>query len=314
LILDKIIKGGNMTVKTEEIKQTSNQENPAEPEKQTALVLAEEPKKKSGKKTGRKKVDNDGYGEFPDLAKLMNTSEESLKREFFLFQVKKLMSKLGRVIVRYNETEKELERIFVNSSELGVGEVVVSPVYLSTTARLIRKNGLTDLFVRSLIDFPFGESSLKSKIADIRDSLGAGVDGITVVLPNVLCEKENVKELKKQVKKFGRSFKKGVSVALNATDLSDDALCHAVKVIEKSRIEKLTLLFGETAQPELVKRLTAINLVKGDLNISALANVDSAEGMTELFRLGVDSILTPFADRIGEELIKRFKIEGVNLR
>lgn len=309
-----------MTVKTEEIKDKNKNENPVSDQaeksekSETALVIATETKKKSGKNNSRKKVDNDGYGEFPDLAKLMNASEESLKREFFLFQVKKLMSKLGRVIVRYNETEKELERIFVNSSELGIGEVVVSPVYLSTTARLIRKNELNDLFVRSIIDFPFGESSLKSKIADIRDSLGAGVDGITVVLPNVLTEKENIRELKKQVKKFGRSFKKGVSVALNATDLSDDALSRAVKVIEKSRIEKLTLLFGETAQPELVKRLTAINLVKGDLSISALANVDTAEGMTELFRLGVDSILTPFADGIGEELIKRFKIEGVNLR
>lgn len=271
-------------------------------------------KKTDGKSEKEKKEEKDGYDEFPDLAALMNTTVEALKDEFFLFQIRKLMSRMGKVIVRYNVSEKELERFFVNSSLLELGEIVVSPVYLQSCAKQIEKNRLHNLRVGSLIDFPFGESSLKSKMADIRDSASFDADDITVVMPSVTTAEENANILKKQAKKISRSYRKGAGIALNATDLTDDQIKRAIKTAERTKLSFITFIFGETALSELVNRMTFINSIKGNKKIKVLANVDSAEGIMQLFKLDVDVILTPYADVIGKELIERFNVKGVKLR
>ena len=38
------------------------------------------------------------------------------------------------------------------------------------------------------------------------------------------------------------------------------------------------------------------------------------EAVMELFKMGAETILTPYADDIGEELLKRFKIKCLKLR
>lgn len=276
--------------------------------------IASKRKKANGKSEKEKQNAKDDYDEFPDLAALMNTTVEALKDEFFLFQIRKLMGRMGKVIVRYNVPEKELERCFVNSSLLELGEIVVSPVYLQSCAKQIEKNHLHNLRVGSLIGFPFGESSLKSKTADIKDSANFDADDITVVIPSVTTTAENAKILKKQAKKIGRSYRKGAGIALNATDLTDDQIKRAVKTAERTKLSFITFIFGETALSELVNRMTFINSIKGNKKIKVLANVDSAEGIMQLFKLDVDVILTPYADVIGKELIERFNVKGVKLR
>ncbi len=278
-----------------------------------ATELTKKPKKSRADKNSSGKTRN-MFDDFADLAKLLNIPLEEMRDEFYLFQIRKLMGKMGKVIARRNPTPKQLEKIFINSSLLGMGEMLVSPVYLDTCGEQVEKHGLENLPVYSLIDFPFGESSLKSKMAEIKASINSGVDGVTVVIPAILTTPDYVKDFKKQAKKIGKSFRDSAGIALNATDLTDEQLKIAIKMTERTKLSYITLLFGETALPELIERITFINTLKGNKKIKVLANVDSAEGIMQLFKLGVDTILTPFADGIGAELVKRFKIKGVNLR
>ncbi len=286
---------------------------------ETGLVpygTVDEGKKKKPKKSKKTDSEKDGgiFDDFPDLAALMNVSVQELKEEFFLFQIRKLMGKMGKVIVRHSLTDKQVEKIFLNSATLKMGEILVSPVYIPTCARQVQKNDLHSLPVCTLIDFPFGESSLKSKIADIKDSVNSGVDGVTVVIPSVLTTPDYARDFKKQAKKIAKGYPNCAGIALNATDLTDEQIKRAVKTVEKTNLNSITFMFGETALPELKEKMAFINTVKGDKKIKVLANVDSAEAVMALFKLDVDTILTPYADEIGEALIKRFNIKSVNLR
>ncbi len=254
------------------------------------------------------------FDEFPDLAKLMNVPLRELKEEFFLFQVRKLMSKMGKVIVRYNIPNKQLEKVFLNCSTLEMGEILVAPVYIPACANQVNKHDLYHLPVFSLIDFPFGESSVKTKLAEIKGCINEGVDGVNVVIPSVYTTPDLAREFKKQAKKIAKSIRGGAGISVNATDLNEEQLKRAVKMTEKTKLNFITFIFGETTLPTLVEKMAVINSVKGDKKIKVLANVDTAEGVMQLFKLGVDVILTPYADEIGEELIKRFKIKGVKLR
>ena len=53
--------------------------------------------------------------------------------------------------------------------------------------------------------------------------------------------------------------------------------------------------------------------MKGDKKIFVFANVSSPEGIIALFKNQVDKILTPFADDIGKDLLKRFKVKSIKL-
>lgn len=321
-------------VSNEEQAETAQEKNQIKPYKNE--VSACESEKENKKTSDSKGKDEDGeeneqeiYEEMlPDLAKLMNVSLSKLKDEFFLFQIRKLMGKLGKLIVRFNLSEAEIEKILYNSNELEMGEVVISPAYLPVCGRKVKKHRMNDLYINTLIDFPFGENSFKSKLNNVRESIRAGVDGVSVMMPNLLATPENIKIFKKQVKKIGRCYKYNSNVVINATDLSEQEIQRVFKLITKTKLKGVVFAFGEATLEEVKSKITIANKLRGVgeakksrrknklsvKNMAVIANVDRADAINELFKLHVDKIITPYADQIGEELIKRFKIKSIKLR
>ncbi len=269
------------------------------------------------KKSGRRKKENiraDDYSEFPSLAQLMGISVEQLKDEFFLFQIKKLMSKMAKTVIRYGVSEKEMEKLFCNAKALEMDEIVVAPAFLPACVRQVKKLGDEGFKVGAIIDFPFGESTYKSKISGMKDCIKLGVDDITVMMPSMLVCKENIKEFRKQSAKIGKMYRGFAGIALNASDLNEEQIELAIKSINRTKLAFLTFVFGSASIDEVKLKMNIVNKYKDKKVIFALANVDSAEGIMTLFSNGVDKILTPFADKIGEELIKKFKIKSVKLK
>jgi len=91
----------------EELVQAPSENLPAVQEKK-AVKKKETSAVDKVKDAERSCVEKDVYEKFPDLARLMNTTVENLRDEFFLFQIRKLMSKIGKVVVRHSVTENEL--------------------------------------------------------------------------------------------------------------------------------------------------------------------------------------------------------------
>jgi len=251
---------------------------------------------------------------FPHLASLFNKSVAEVKEECFVYQIRKFMSRLGKVVVRYNVPEPELEKIFLNADALKIGGILVAPIYLPACARQSKKHRLGHVKVGSLIDFPFGESSFKGKIASVREGMKIGVDTVGVTIPNMLLESENIKQYKSQVKKVGKLFKEGSGIVLNATDLSEDSIKKALKIANRTKLTSVTFAFGEATLEQVKLKLDVVNKYRGSKKINVLANVDRAEAVTEMFKLNVDMILTPYADDIGKDLFNKFKITSIKLR
>lgn len=271
-----------------------------------ALATVKEPKK-----TKDKGVD---FSPFFALAQLLNVTVEQVKDECCLYQVRNLMSRMGKVIVRYNVSDSELGDVLRNVNALQIKETLVSPAYIPACAKQVGKHGLHSLYIGTVIDFPFGESTFKSKLADIKDSVSAGVDGVTVVFPAMLLEKDKQKQFKKQVKKIGKFYKKDAGIALSAMDIDEEAVKFAFKTVEKSKVGGITFIFGETDENSLKLKMAAINKYRGKKAVKVMGNVSHPEAVMELIKFKVDEILTPFADEIGKDLIKRFKIKSVKLR
>ncbi len=277
---------------------------------QNGLVAVENSLSETAEKKIRKGED---FSAFNALANLLNTSVEKIKDECCLFQVRKLMSKLGQVIVRYDVSDAKIGKIIKNCLNLEVSEVLVSPAYLEACLKQTNKHKLQSQNVCAFIDFPFGESSLKGKLTDLRNSVNFGVDGATVMMPNVLLSQDKIKVFKKQAKKFGKAINKQTGVAVNATDISEDAIKNAIRAVDKTKLSFITFVFGDTPEDQIKSKIKAIYKHKSKKEIRILGNVCSPEAVMALFKMGVDKILTPYADEIGKELVKRFKIKSVKL-
>lgn len=251
---------------------------------------------------------------FPLLSSLFNKTVKEIKEECFVYQIRKFMSRLGKVVVRYNVPDPELEKIFLNADALKLGGILVAPIYLPACKKISKKHRLSHVSVGSLIDFPFGESSFKGKVASVREGMKIGIDTVHVTIPNMLLESENIKQYKSQAKKIGKLFKEGSGIILNATDLSEDSIKKALKIAARTKLTSVTFSFGEATLEQVKSKLDVVNKYRGSKKIYVLANVDRAEAVTELLKLSVDMILTPYADDIGRELVRRFNTESVKLR
>ena len=165
----------------------------------------------------------------------------------------------------------------------------------------------------ALIDFPFGESSLKSKLLSVKECISFGVDSVTVMTPNLLMDKAKIKELKKLIKKLGKFKSVSRGVAISAMDVNTSEIKTLMKFVEKFKINHVTFIFGNVTAEELTNKILEIKKFKGKKELRILANVDTIEAVNELTKLDVDVILTPFADEIGKELVKKFKIKRIKL-
>lgn len=269
------------------------------------------PKKQKQKDTTKYDADFSG---FYALAELMNMSIDEALDKCCMFQVKNLMSKMGKVIVRYNVSNDEIAKILFNTSALGVSETLFAPAYLQSCKNEINRNPELNQKIGVIIDFPFGEGEFKSKCVGIKESIKEGVDSVTVMIPLLLLDKDRVNELKKQLKKISKFRGVERGIAVSCAELNEGQIKLLSKMTDRYKLSFITLVFGNVSEDELIEKVGVFSKYKGKKQLKVLANVDSARGITELFKLNTDVILTPYADEIGKELIERFKIKSLKLK
>ncbi len=254
------------------------------------------------------------YGDVYSLSLLLGENVADLKEDFCLFQIKKFMSRIGKAIVRYTGNDEQLEKICLNSAKTGTGGLFIAPTHVQAVKKIINKNAGLELEVVSVVDFPFGEGTLKSKLGEIKESQKAGVDGVLITMPTVLTLPEKVKEYKVQSKKYVRAFRGASGLAFNASDLTEEDFLRVVKFAGKSKAEYFTLLFGDSTYEFVKEKIALVQKLRENKKVFVMANVKTAEVAKELYSMGVDRILTPFADEIAKELLKRYGIKKVKLR
>ena len=105
-----------------------------------------------------------------------------------------------------------------------------------------------------------------------------------------------------------------MDIAISAQELTEEKIKSVVKAVEKSKVDGVTLVFGDASENEITEKIAYIKKYKRTKTLKILGNVLSEKGLTALFNLGVDGVLTPYADEIGKDLFKDFNIKTVNLR
>ncbi len=252
------------------------------------------------------------FSEIEDLAKLFNKSVEQIKDESCMYFIKDLTQKMGKVMVKINLKAEELENSLANCLMTGIGEMLVSPAYIASVKRVNKKKDLP-IKVLSAIDFPFGENLFKSKILDAKNSFKMGVDGVSVMISPSSLGEGFFRKTKTQIKKLARTYKNKLTLAITASELSDEQLRLFFKIVERFKNTSLLFVFGDEAKQKVIEKVQSIK-ARSRRSIKVLANIDSAETAIELLSLGVEYIYTQSADGIAKSLVERFNVKSVNLK
>ncbi len=258
--------------------------------------------------------ENEGFDNalLSDLALLLNSTVKDIKEDCYLYQIKKFFSKISDVNVRFDVTNSEIEKQLVNCENLNLGDVLISPVYLATCNKISKKNDFNTHY-SVIIDFPFGESDFNTKKVAVKDCKKFGVNSITVTLPSVLALPERIKEFKKQTKKIGVMADIPIGVALNASDMTEDRIKDAVKIADKTKVDFITFIFGESSHDVIIKKMKLASKYANKKIINVLGNIDRADIVGNLIKLNVNTIYTPFAHDIAKEIIERFKVTKIKV-
>lgn len=249
------------------------------------------------------------YKDFSVFAEIRGKTENEIVVECKMFEIRKVMEKLSVSVVRNDLSEKEKTALIEYALFCGMKSVVASPCYLDSVIAAI-KRAKKDMNLISVVDFPFGEASEKSHIADIKDSVKKGVDGIISVFSASLFNSEDFKVTKKRLKKIGKI--KGISkyFGVSAIDLNEGGIKRLVKCAAKYPVSGVALLFGDAKENEIAARINEIKAAGLKKPLTIFASVKDLSGVKFSNSLGADEIITPFAKEIGEELMDKFGVSG----
>lgn len=241
-----------------------------------------------------------------DLAKVLGKTESGMKKEFYVYQIKKLMAKLGKTVER-ETVSGEFVKDFGLLCEFGVGETIVSPSYYNECREAEKKNKKSGVKFCALIDYPNGESSFKAKIADVKDAVKNGVDAIIAVMPTNAVSLSRLSEEKYRINKLSKVAKNSFGVGVNAKIDSDD-FRKVLKAVEGVNAKKLVLLCDGMEFSAVKRVVSEATDFKGDKELCVLTNTKQLEELSALLESGADKVYSPFVIEIGNRLLDKFGV------
>lgn len=248
------------------------------------------------------------------LATLLDISEQEVYENCCISHIKEFLSSIGLLVVRYGIENKEAEKKINNAETLSLEGIYLSPAYFKNFTNLKEKAKIQRNLLKGFIDFPFGESTLKSKLDGIREAKRSGIEDAIVMIPSNLLFAENKKELNLTIKKIGKLTKGKGGIAFSGTDFDPNNLKKLFKFIARRKIKEITLVFGDVSYEEFREKLNTVFDVKGsEVVVNVCGNVQTKEAVMELKKLKVNKIITPYAIEIGEDLLKTFDIKKIKL-
>ncbi len=250
-----------------------------------------------------KKIKSDKF----DLAKVLGKTESGMKAEFYVYQIKELMQKVGKAFDTKQVSVPEIHESYAEISKLGACEMLVSPIYASECAKAEKKNPSGAKF-GAIIDYPFGESSFKAKMVELKNCIKSGFDSITVTFPTSAAYLNKLNSERSVVVKLAKKCKVPFGVAINS-DMPMEDVRKLLKAIANSKISFITLLLDKLDNVSILDYFEEISVYKGKLKVYAYTSIRNVKDLAKLIEYSADRVYTPYVEDIGQELLTKFGVE-----
>lgn len=201
--------------------------------------------------------------------------------------MKELLARCDHTLLKQTATWQQIKKICDEGMDNGCASVCIPPAYVRQTADYLRKKE-TKLKVCTVIGFPNGYNTTKTKVFETEDAVLNGADEIDMVI-NIgwLKDKlyDRIKDEIIQIKEacHGRVLKVIIETCL-LTDEEKIQMCRVVTDAGADYIKTSTGFSTEGATPNDVALLRA-NVGK-DVKVKAAGGISSLEDADLMVKLG----------------------------
>ncbi len=237
-----------------------------------------------------------------DLADLFGQSEQELKKEFGSFKAKKIYKKLNYFIDNRAKLKTELKSSLETAVKYGFYGVTVLPSLLKFAKNTLKES---ELKVRVLINYPYGEDDFKTVKRSAKLCKIYGADEIAVMLSSFTYKNFDNQETIKQIKKLKRVTRsKKLIVIIDGGNFSRTEIEKVIKLLISCGIRYI-LLENTKARLEINVLEDAVKLCEDKIFIECKDKISCAEQTVSTLSLGIDFLTSEYAPEIAIDLSKK---------
>jgi hypothetical protein len=242
------------------------------------------------------------------LAGILGKTESGMKSEFYAYQIKELMQSVGMIMPKNGVNIADIESAYGETVKYGGKQIFLTPYFYRAIKNLESKVGASSISFCSMIDYPYGESSQKARLIDVKEAFKNGMDLVTVVMPfnaysmgGLNAEKSKLNKLCKV-----RKGKVGVAIGIN---YGEEDFRKVIKMIDGLKCAHVTLLCQGGSIDKIANAVNIIREKKFSKKVFVYSSVKTIEELSRLKSLKVDMIYSERFEEIGKELEGKFGIE-----
>ena len=241
-----------------------------------------------------------------NLAWALGKTKEKMEKDFYLFQIKELMKKLGFVILPPISDVQLLEKQISSLIKFETGDILATPTAIICLTE--KKSALFNkIGASAIVDYPYGESTAKSRYIDVKELAKHGIKNVVATLPVSGEGLSILGGVRSNLNKMCAKLGKGLSIGVHAS-LGDESVKKIMKTFASVKAGSFTLLCGGMTGDLLTGAVVNALKYKADKKLFVFSDVGNVKDLAEITELGVDKVYTPYALDIGNELLEKFDV------
>lgn len=239
-----------------------------------------------------------------DLAWALGKSQTDMEKDFYVFEIKELVKKMGCYISAPLDSDQDLIDQVFSMAKYGVKDVLLTPYTASMGKEAFTKAQVEGAIA---IDYPYGESVDAVRKKAIKESVKLKAKDVIIFISTSILAFEPEEKIKKKISKLSKIAKGNLTVGISVLDEFKSS--RLLKILCDCGVRSVLISASSCSmeiQLSLVKK--AIEY-KGKKKLYLLSDLNSVVDLARFTELGVDKVFTPYVGKIIDELSCRFQVD-----
>ncbi len=207
---------------------------------------------------------------------------------------------IDHTLLKPNITHEDLEVFLEDAKRYNFRAICIPPYWVKAAKEYLNGTGVK---IATVVGFPLGYTTLKSKIAEVREYVKLGVDELDVVMNISAFKSGDYDYVKEEFKSIIReSGGKLVKIIIGTDYLSDEEIIKATKLALEAGIPVVKTNTGFGIRGATLKDIEIIKKVVGNQAlIKAAGGIRTAKQALKFIKMGADIIGTSSGVKIVDE-------------
>ncbi len=203
-----------------------------------------------------------------------------------------LAKRIDHTCVKPDATKDDIRQLCKEALEYNFRAVSVNLSYLSLALQLLEGSSIK---VGSTIGFPFGSTSIKSKVSELKEAIRLGADELDAVINIGYLRSNDLEHLRKEVisivemaKSFGDIT---VKILIETGYLNREEIINIANIVREAKADYIKTSTGFLTRGATIDDIRLLkSILNNEVKIKASGGIHTYQKAMEMFEAGADII------------------------